>query len=84
MPVTSAYRCPAHNAAVSTTGANGPHTTGHAVDVAMAGEDTFLLMAMATALGFTGVGIKQHGPWCDRFIHIDLLPVNRPRVWSYQ
>ena len=26
--VTSGYRCPAHNQQVSTTGPDGPHTTG--------------------------------------------------------
>ena len=33
LPVTSGYRCPVHNQAVSTTGPNGPHTTGMAVDI---------------------------------------------------
>jgi zinc D-Ala-D-Ala carboxypeptidase len=33
--VTSGYRCPDHNAAVSSTGRTGPHTTGHAADFAV-------------------------------------------------
>ena len=33
LSITSAYRCPSHNASVSSTGENGPHTTGHALDI---------------------------------------------------
>ncbi len=87
MHVTSAYRCPEHNAAVSATGAAGPHTTGKAVDIAVKGEDAFRLLALALAIGFIGVGIKQKGPHSGRFIHLDTLPAGpgrpRPWVWSY-
>ncbi len=83
MKVTSAYRCPRHNAAVSSTGATGPHTTGCAVDVSIAGEAAYKLVALAVTMGFTGIGIKQSGPWPGRFIHLDTLTDNRPRIWSY-
>ena len=33
LQITSAYRCPSHNASVSSTGESGPHTTGKAVDL---------------------------------------------------
>ena len=33
LSITSAYRCPSHNASVSSTGEAGPHTTGHALDI---------------------------------------------------
>ena len=85
MVLSSAYRCPSHNQAVSTTGTNGPHTTGRAVDVAIQGEEAYKLLALALDLGFTGIGIAQKGG--GRFIHLDDLEPSmagpRPRVWSY-
>lgn len=86
MRVTSAARCPAHNAVVSTTGATGPHTTGRAIDIAVTGADAHRLLVKAIVSGmFTGIGIAQKGG--RRFIHLDDLPNTttspRPRVWSY-
>jgi len=84
--VRSGYRCPAHNARVSTTGATGPHTTGRAVDVAVFGRQAFLLIEQAMLDGeFTGVGISQRGDQARRFIHLDDLSEERfrPTVWSY-
>lgn len=82
--VTSGYRCPTHNMNVSTTGAAGPHTTGQAVDIMISGENAFKLVSVALALGITGIGINQRGPYAKRFIHIDTLHnEHRPRVWSY-
>lgn len=34
-------------------------------------------------LGFTGIGINQQGDPAGRFIHLDFLETNRPRIWSY-
>lgn len=81
--VSSAYRCPAHNNAVSSTGDNGPHTTGRAIDIVMSGENAFKLAMRALDLGFTGLGVNQKG--ASRFIHLDDLGGNypRPRIWSY-
>lgn len=85
MPVSSGYRSPAHNAAVSTTGETGPHTTGRAVDILVRGADALELIGLATDLGFTGIGVSQKGP--SRFIHLDDLPdapgQPRPTIWSY-
>ncbi|WP_143711406.1 D-Ala-D-Ala carboxypeptidase family metallohydrolase [Magnetococcus marinus] len=85
--VNSAYRCPNHNASVSTTGSNGPHTTGRAVDVQVSGEDAHTLMALAMHHGFTGIGVSQRGQHKSRFIHLDTLDVApgqpRPTIWSY-
>ena len=81
--LTSAYRCPIHNDSVSQTGLNGPHTTGQAVDVLISYKKAFLLAKYAFALGFTGVGVNQRGLLDKRFIHLDTLTVNRPRIWSY-
>jgi uncharacterized protein YcbK (DUF882 family) len=86
--VSSGYRCPDRNAAVSTTGRAGPHTTGRAVDFLISGElaAEFVSLAMARA-SFWGLGIMQHGPHAYRFVHLDDLPNSpnspRPRIWSY-
>ena len=85
--VSSGYRCPDYNARVSTTGRDGPHTTGRAADIAVAGEDAACVEGIAAQLGITGRGVKQHGPWPDRFLHLDNLDRTgahpRPRLWSY-
>lgn len=84
MSLSSAYRCAAHNAAVSSTGTDGPHTTGRAVDVLVSGPEAFKLIQLAVSRGFTGIGVKQKGD--GRFIHLDDLPDGshpRPRIWSY-
>jgi uncharacterized protein YcbK (DUF882 family) len=84
-PVNSGYRCPAHNVTVSTTGPNGPHTTGRAVDLGLRGLQAFMVLSIAMdSTEFTGVGVKQHG--ASRFLHLDDLaqPAHpRPNVWSY-
>lgn len=81
--VTSAYRCPAYNAKVSSTGENGPHTTGHAIDIKVSHEQAFIFLKIALAQKMTGVGVQQKG--ASRFIHVDDLaaPYPRPRIWSY-
>lgn len=84
--VSSGYRCPVHNAAVSSTGANGPHTTGRSVDLAVSHGKAFDVMRAAFASGeFTGIGVNQKGG--GRFVHLDDLPnapgQPRPTVWSY-
>jgi uncharacterized protein YcbK (DUF882 family) len=86
MIVTSGYRSPAYNAKVSTTGENGPHTMGRAVDIAVSGQDAAELARIALSHGgITGLGVKQHGT--GRFLHLDnLTPAAgfpRPRIWSY-
>ena len=83
--LTSAYRCPAYNAEISSTGANGPHTTGMAVDIMVSGQHAHRIVKLAMAAGFTGIGVKQSGEYSSRFIHLDTLPMGntRPRIWSY-
>jgi uncharacterized protein YcbK (DUF882 family) len=87
MIVTSAYRSPEHNARVSSTGRDGPHTTGRAVDVLVMGGDALALVALAVECGFTGVGLSQKGNHGSRFVHLDDLPQTatrpRPWVWTY-
>lgn len=85
LPVTSAARCPKHNAAVSSTGENGPHTTGCAFDLGVDGAKALMLIIAAREEGFTGIGVNQKGK--ARFVHIDDLPnapgQPRPWCWSY-
>ncbi len=87
LPLTSAYRCAKHNAAVSATGAAGPHTTGRSADVRVLGNDALRVIDLAQQLGFTGIGVMQRGVQAARFIHLDDLPnaPGRPRpwLWSY-
>lgn len=86
MRVNSGYRCPEHNAKVSSTGLTGPHTTGKAADISVQFGPAYHLVNNALGLGFTGIGVKQHGPTAGRFIHLDMLPTEgnaRPRIWSY-
>ena len=84
--IRSGYRCPAHNARVSETGENGPHTTGRAVDIAVNGANAYRLIAAAIQHGFTGIGVSQKGDHKRRYIHLDMLVDEgrfRPTVWSY-
>lgn len=84
--ITSGYRCPTHNERVSTTGRNGPHTTGKAADIKVHGKQAHELVQFAMQYGFTGIGVKQRGDWSRRFIHLDILESPdrfRPTIWSY-
>ena len=86
-PVTSAFRCSTHNQKVSSTGPNGPHTTGHAIDLGLSHEHVYKVLQAAFNHGFTGIGLQQKGPIIGRFIHLDdlKLPQHRPRphIWTY-
>lgn len=85
--ITSGYRCPAYNERISTTGRDGPHTTGRAADVSIMGSDAFRLVQQCSLGGWMrGIGLNQKGPHEKRFIHLDNLdgPEHpRPRVWTY-
>ncbi len=85
--VTSAYRDPAYNAQISSTGTSGPHTTGRAVDVAAWGPHADALIDTMREFGFLGRGMRQHGPFAQRFVHLDDLEdapgCPRPRSWTY-
>ena len=68
--VTSGYRCVKHNDTVG--GATGSlHVRGRAVDIAASGAPAHRLIDEAIRLGFTGIGIKQHGTLAGRYVHID-------------
>lgn len=83
--VSSGYRCPTHNAAVSSTGPNGPHVTGRAVDFALSRHRAWEVLRAAMDMGFSGIGVQQKGG--GRFLHLDDLEepdhAPRPTLWSY-
>lgn len=84
--ITSAYRSPEYNSKVSSTGEHGPHTTGRAFDINVYGEKVNILIYFAHKVGFTGIGVKQKGPYASRFVHIDDLEnheTNGPRPWAW-
>ena len=97
LKLNSAFRCSKHNAEVSHTGPNGPHTDhgegGQAVDIQISGADALRIVEVAKKYGMTGIGIKQDSgtPHGKRFIHLDNLGSNytkltvgpRPWLWSY-
>ena len=82
LSITSAYRCPIHNSAVSKTGPGGPHTTGKAVDIHVSNSQHRKQLIDYFATKVTGLGIAK------TFIHIDLLYEEdgfemRPNCWIY-
>ncbi|MBF0308112.1 MAG: DUF882 domain-containing protein [Magnetococcales bacterium] len=84
MTINSGYRCPDHNERASTSGRDGAHTTGRAVDIACSGKRQEQIQKVAKSLGCTGFG-NEHG-----FLHIDNLTVAdgpkwrvRPNSWKY-
>ena len=82
LSITSAYRCEDHNNDVSTTGFNGPHTTGKAVDISVQDSKHRKQLITYFAPIVTGLGIAKS------FIHIDLLNEEdgftmRPNSWVY-
>ncbi len=81
MPITSGFRCPEHDKAI---GGAGVHPTGQAADIAISGESAYHLLNAALLHGMRGIGQKQHGPYEDRFMHLDTTtgPM-RPRIWTY-
>jgi uncharacterized protein YcbK (DUF882 family) len=85
--VSSAYRCPDYNDKVSSTGRNGPHTTGKAVDIVISGKEALVLVGLALEHKITGIGVSQKGPMEKRFIHLDTVEGAdrrpRPWLWSY-
>ena len=85
--ISSGYRSVAHPVEV-VKGKPGTHTMGRAVDIVCRGEKAVEVLKYALQLGFTGIGVKQHGKE-GRFLHLDDLTSDsyhgpRPTVWSYQ
>ena len=86
MIITSGYRHLAYNSVVGGS-RNSPHLYGKAVDVACYGKRAYNIIKLGLKYGFTGIGVKQHGPHEKRFIHLDTMPDGenpRPFIWSYK
>ncbi len=85
--ISSAYRCPQHNAAASKTGERGPHTTGRAMDILVSLDDAYDVVRILFNVGITRIGLKQSGDIKGRFIHFDDLNNDdgfpSPRIWTY-
>jgi hypothetical protein len=80
-PVNSGARCESYDLQI---GGRGPHRTGRALDIRVAGTDSYELVRLAFLYGMKGIGLKQHGDHGKRFIHIDDLDYGtRPWVWTY-
>jgi len=81
--VTSAYRCPEYNLHVSSTGENGPHTTGKAIDIR---ANSRLKFEIIEALFANNINVGRIGVGKD-FIHLDSLSSEEgfPHnvIWTY-
>lgn len=81
LEVTSGCRCAARNAAEG--GAkNSAHLVGKAADIKLGGPQAAKLVAEAIKAGFTGIGVKQHGSFPARFIHLD-TGHDALTMWTY-
>ena len=82
LSINSGYRCSTHNASVSSTGPNGPHTTGNAIDIGVKNSQHRKQLIDWFATKVTGLGIAKS------FNHIDNLTAEegfdmRPNAWKY-
>lgn len=79
--ITSGFRCPTHNARVSSTGEAGPHTWGRALDIAADSRMKSLIQTAASGIGFNRFGIAK------TFIHLDDLTEDdgfpEHVIWTY-
>jgi len=90
--ISSGFRSPRHSIEAKKKDPEGnprpgSHATGRAIDIAVRGEDAYMVLALATSLGFTGIGVSQKGD--NIFLHLDDIQsddnfhVPRPTLWSY-
>ena len=82
LSITSGYRCSEHNNSISSTGPNGPHTTGKALDISVKDSKHRKELITYFAPKVPGLGIAKS------FIHIDILTAEdgfemRPNSWVY-
>ena len=88
MVISSGYRTPEYNERIGGS-KKSAHILGKAVDIVCSGEKAHAILTLALELGFTGIGVKQHGANKSRFIHLDTVEsgiegIPRPWVWSYK
>lgn len=100
LPVTSGFRCwkheqklyniPEDRMELAKTAPGHYHTKGLAVDISLHRIETarihrLLEYVFGVDFGFSGVGMKIHGPRDGRILHLDIGSDEgvRPAVWSY-
>lgn len=85
LKISSGFRCGPWNNECSSSGFDGPHTTGKAADIVCSGDKARQVHGEAYALGFSGIGVSQKGDHAGRFIHVDNLETqdSRPRPWEW-
>jgi uncharacterized protein YcbK (DUF882 family) len=81
MTVTSGYRCAAHNMAVSSTGASGPHTFGRAIDIKANSDQRYRILAAGMNQGINRFGIAKSFIHLDSLNKLDGFPEDR--IWTY-
>ena len=85
--ISSGYRHPTHPVEAKKD-KPGTHTTGKAVDIVCYGVKAHRVLELA-ARHWHGIGVKQHGPMPERFIHLDMVEageiehIPRPFLFSY-
>ena len=76
--VTSGYRCPDHPIEAKKSSGPGSHSTGRAVDIAIAGPKAIKVIEVASRHGCKRVGVNA-----NIFIHLDDDPNRNPAIWTY-
>jgi len=77
MKVTSGYRCAEHPIEAAKI-QPGAHSTGRAVDIAVADAQAIKVIEKASKLGCTRVGVKA-----NVFIHLDRSERHSSQLWTY-
>jgi len=79
--ISSGYRCAEHPIEAKKE-KPGAHSTGHAADIAVTGEQAIRVLEVAIKHGIKRIGVNQKGS--GRFIHLDTAPeLPAPAIWSY-
>ncbi len=73
-PVTSGYRCPEYD---KKFGANGNHSTGWAVDIAVDVTTRIKVVKALILAGFERIGVGT------TFVHCDAVPFKVSGLWIY-
>lgn len=81
--LSSAYRCPEYNNKISSTGFDGPHTTGEAIDIKIFGDKAVKLIKLGLKYDMRRFGVNQKGNINLRFIHMDKVADKIEWIWSY-
>jgi uncharacterized protein YcbK (DUF882 family) len=100
LPITSGFRCwkheqqlysiPEDRMEMAKTAPGHYHTKGLAADISLWRMETaqihrLLEHVFGVAFGFSGVGMRLHGPRENRILHLDMGDDEgvRPAVWTY-